>query len=52
MRFKGPKIKKIVQVVQLDSLTDVPVLTLAHYDEKRMSLYEGSAKALGSFLTE
>lgn len=48
MRFKVSKIKKIVQVVQLDTLIDVPVLTLGHYDEKST---EGSAEALGRFLT-
>lgn len=39
-------------MVQSDSLIDVPVLALAHYDEKSMSLYEGSAEAMGSFLIE
>ena len=34
-------------MVQSDSLIDVPVLALAHYDEKSMSLYEGSAEAMG-----
>ena len=28
------------------------MLALAHYDDKSMSLYEGSSEALGSFLTE
>ena len=49
MRFKGSKIKKIVQVVLLDTLIGVSVLTLGHYDEKST---EGSAEALRSFLTE
>lgn len=35
-------------MVQLDTLIDVPVLTLGHYDEKST---EGSAEALGRFLT-
>ena len=36
-------------MVLLDTLIDVPVLTLGHYDEKST---EGSTEALGSFLTE
>lgn len=36
-------------MVQLDTLIDVPVLTLGHYEEKST---EGSAEALGSFLTK
>ena len=36
-------------MVLLDTLIDVPVLTLGNYDEKST---EGSTEALGSFLTE